>query len=113
MSLFNFRKSKTVIDREPDVEAIICFNGTRKGPVFNGYRPGHRVTDDYTTTGLHHYIDVDKVNPNESAKATITFITPEYYPHCLWVGKMIDICEGGRVVGTAEITKIFNSVLEK
>ena len=34
-----------------------------------------------------------------------------YYPHCLWIGKIIGIHEGARVVVTAEITGILNPVL--
>ena len=45
------------------------------------------------------------------AKGTITFLSPEAYPHCLWIGKKINIQEGARVVGYATITKIFNPLL--
>lgn len=34
---------------------------------------------------------VECVIPNTKIKGTITFITPEAYPNCLWVGKEIDI----------------------
>ena len=96
---------------EPDVEVLFEFNGERQSPCFDGYRPAHLVTDDYLTTGVHHYYDSDKVSSNGKAKGTITFITPEYYPACLWVGKCINIQEGARIIGHATITKIFNSIL--
>lgn len=47
----------------------------------------------------------------ESALGTITFISPEEYPNCLWEGKVINIQEGSRVVGYATVTKIFNEIL--
>ena len=50
--------------------------------------------------------------PGETVLGTITFITPEVYPKTLWIGKEIGIYEGGRMVGTALITKIFNPVLK-
>ena len=96
----------------PDVEVLFEFNGTRKTPVANGYRPAHLVTDNYLTTGIHHYYGVDSVPPNGIAKGTITFISPEAYPCCLWIGKKINIQEGERVVGYATISDIYNSVLE-
>ena len=99
------------MNKKPDVEVKFEFNGTRKHPALNGYRPAHLVTTDYLTTGVHHYYGQDMVGPNETAKGTITFITPEAYPHCLWVGKKINIQEGGRIVGYATITKIFNPIL--
>lgn len=99
------------MDRSPDVEVIFEFNGTRLNPANDGYRPAHLVTDNYLTTGIHHYYGVESVLPNGTAKGTITFITPEAYPHCLWLGKKISIQEGERVVGYATVTKIYNSLL--
>lgn len=96
----------------PDVEVLFEFNGTRKTPVADGYRPAHLVTENYLATGIHHYYEVDSVLPNGTAKGTITFITPKAYPHCLWIGKSINIQEGERIVGHATIMDIYNSVLE-
>jgi len=95
-----------------DVEAFFEFNGTRKNAAFEGYRPAHLVKDDYLTTGMHHYYGVNEVAPDGRAYGTITFISPEYYPNCLWIGKKISIQEGARVVGQATITKIYNPVLD-
>lgn len=100
------------MNRSPDVEAIFEFNGTRITPVADGYRPAHLVTENYLTTGIHHYYGMNSVSPNGKAKGTITFITPYFYPHCLWMGKKINILEGIHVVGYATITKIYNSLLQ-
>jgi translation elongation factor EF-Tu-like GTPase len=101
--------------RLPDVEAEIHFlhtdQGGRQGPAISGYRPAHVVRDDYHTTGFHDYLDVDEAKPGDTVRATITFITPDVYPGTLWVGKVIAVQEGSRVVGHAKITKIFNEVL--
>ena len=74
-----------------DIEAKITFlkseEGGRKNPVYTGYRPAHLVKDDYLTTGVHHYYDKEKVELGEMVLGTITFITPEAYPNCIWVGK--------------------------
>lgn len=99
------------MDRSPDVEVIFEFNGTRNNPANDGYRPAHLVTDDYLTTGIHHYYGVESVPPNGTAKGTITFLTPEAYPHCLRLGKRISIQEGNRIVGYATIIKIYNPLL--
>jgi len=100
--------------RTPDVEAEITLlaEGGRQTPAYSGYRPAHKVRDDYLTTGVHHYIGCDELLPGQTVRGTITFITPEIYPHCLWVGRVIDIQEGGRVVGRARITRIMNALLE-
>ncbi len=103
--------------RAPDVEAKITLLPTSEGgrhePAFSGYRPQHKVRDDYLTSGTHRYLDCSEVLPGQTVRGTITFITPEAYPACLWVGQEIDFQEGSRVVGRARITKIFNAVLEK
>lgn len=103
--------------REPDVEAEITLfsteSGGRQGPAFSGYRPGHKVRDDYITSGEHRYIDRDELAPGETTLGTITFLSPEAYAHCLWIGREIDIQEGSRVLGRARITKIYNAILAK
>ena len=101
------------MNNTPDVEVLFEFNGTRKIPAANGYRPHHLVVDNYLTTGVHHYYGIQTVSTNGTAKGTITFITPEAYPNCLWVGKKINIQEGARIVGYATILKIFNPILSK
>ena len=102
---------KTIFDREPDVEVAFEFIGTRKAPVADGYRSMHLVTGNYLTTGVHHYYHAQTIPPNGTAKGTITFISPEAYPHCLWVGKKINIQEGAKIVGYATILKVLNSNL--
>lgn len=103
--------------RAPDIEAIISFikteDGGRKHACRTGYRPAHLVKPDYLTTGIHSYYDKELVNPGETVMGTITFITPEYYPKSLWIGKVLNIQEGGWLVGYATVTKIFNETLLK
>ena len=100
----------------PDVEARIEFfsaaDGGRNKPAFTGYRPAHAVREDYLTTGTHQYLDKEKVLPGETVLANITFATPQYYPHCLWIGKVISVQEGARLIGRATITLIDNKILE-
>lgn len=96
-----------------DIEVKFEFNNVRKYPAGSGiYRPHHLVKDDYLTTGLHYYYDVENVAPGESAYGTITFLSPEYYPHSLYIGKKIQIFEGKRIVGYATVLKIFNPLLK-
>lgn len=48
---------------------------------------------------------------NKDIKGTITFISPESYPACLWIGKRITMYEGKNIVGYVTITKIFNKTV--
>ena len=108
-------RSAPNITRLPDVEAQVRFLSTSEGgrhkPAFSGYRPAHLVRDDYLTTGVHDYLDTTEAKPGETVRATITFISPAAYPGSLWIGKVINVQEGGRVVGHATITKIYNELL--
>ena len=55
---------KTIFDQKPDVEVLFEFIGTRKNPAADGYRPHHLITDNYLTTGVHHYYEVATVLPD-------------------------------------------------
>ena len=101
------------MNTNPDVEVVFEFNDRRSNPAHDGYRPAHLVDDTYLTTGIHHYYDVSEVPPNGQAKGTITFLSPDAYPACLWIGKKINIQEGAKIVGCATITQIFNPLLEQ
>lgn len=58
------------------------------------------------------YLDKNKVNPGGKANAAISFCAPENYPHSLWVGRIINIQEGGRIIGYMKVTRIMNKLLE-
>ena len=101
--------------REPDIEARVTYISTALGgrsiPAASGYRPVHLVKPGYLTSGHHEYLDKSKVHPGESGVAHIWFLSPEAYPHSLTIGQSINVQEGGRLVGHAVVTKIFNPLL--
>ncbi len=100
-----------MIDRPPDVEAYFEFNGTRKSPLYDGYRPQHFINDQYLSSGMHHYFDVACVPPDGTAHGTITLLSLEEYPACMWPGRRINVQEGARIVGYATITKVLHPLL--
>ena len=96
-----------------DIEVTFFFySGCRKTPPHDGYRPHHLVLPDLLTSGVHHYYGKDYAPFNENVKGTITFIQPEAYPNTMFLGKVIPVQEGNRVVGNATVTKILNPVLQ-
>lgn len=105
-------KTISILDRTPDVEVEFRFNGARTRPVVSGYRPDHLIKEGYLTCGVHKYFKEDIVMPGETVCGTITFISPESYPKCLWIGKEIHIQEGAKIVGYAVVKQIFNSLLD-
>lgn len=94
-----------------DVKVIFRFIGDKKNNIYEGYRPAHMIQEEYLTTGIHSYYNIED-NADE-IKGMIAFISPEYYPHCLWIGKKIKMYEGSKLVGYATITQIFNPTLKK
>ena len=102
-----------LLEKDFDIEAIIENLRPSGNVMHSGYRPAHKVNDNYLTTGEIIFVDgLDLLYGNKSL-AYIKFITPEYYPNCLWVGKKIQIQEGSILTGYATITKIINKKLEK
>lgn len=100
------------MELNPDVEAVFEFVSFRKNNVYEGYRPAHLVCDNYLTTGLHHYYDLQE-DAEGMLKGTIVFVSPEAYPHSLWIGKKVVMYEGAKIIGYATITQIFNPILDK
>ena len=104
-----------MMNRNHDIEGEFQLFATKSGrstPVFSGYRPSHKIHDNYLTSAQHEYISVNQVALGETAHVKVWFITPEVYPHSLWCGREIDVQEGKRVIGKLVITKILNKTLE-
>jgi len=86
------------------------FEGSIKH-VLSGYRPVYDVQPDYWTSVHHEFMDSKGVATGESARAEVWFISPEAYPHSLWVGRSLIVAEGSRHVGIATVSKVFNPLL--
>lgn len=102
--------------RDPDAEIELHLLATALGgrvrPVATGYRGAHLVREGYLTSGEIVLTDREWLMPGDSAPALVTYVSPEAYPACLWVGKTMPVQEGGRVVGSATIRRVLNPVLE-
>lgn len=102
---------------EPHIEAEVTFLETEAGgkncAVCSGYRPNHLVREDYLTSGVHQYLDKEWVQPGETARANIWFITPEVYPNTMWVGRVFNLQEASWVVGSVKVLSVYNEILKK
>jgi hypothetical protein len=100
-------------NRGPDLEGDfhLRLERGRITSVFSGYRPAHKLFDNYLSSGNHHYPDNDGVAPGETARALVWLITPDVYPHCVWEGREIELYEGRKIIGTLKVTRVFNTVL--
>ena len=101
--------------RPPDVLARVTLlrteEGGRTSPAHTGYRPQHRIKPDYLTSGSHEYVGTKTLAPGETADTYITFLTPEAYPRTLHTGLVLEVAEGSRIVGYAEVLDVYNELL--
>lgn len=103
------------MERSHDIEGqfylVPSAAGGRKIHAFSGYRPQHKIYDNYQTSGQHEYLNATQVAPGETVSTKVWLLTPDVYPNSLWVGREIGVFEGSRQVGTLTVTCILNDVL--
>lgn len=58
------------------------------------------------------FLTAEQVVTGESAEANVWFLMPEAYPNSLCVGRVLRIAEGTRVVGSAEVLRVLNPLLQ-
>ena len=96
---------------EYHVEAKISFlpteDGGRKGSVQSQYMPQFRY-DGKDWDARHYYPENEVINPGESVKTLLSFLTPENHVGKLAVGMNFEIAEGARVVAKGVITKLLD-----
>jgi translation elongation factor EF-Tu-like GTPase len=101
--------------KPPDAEVLFeltsrAYDGEVKR-VLSGYRPLYEIRTDYWTSVHHEFKEQHGVATGEQVEAEVWFISPEAYPHSLWVGRILVVAEGPRVVGRATVSKVLNSAL--
>lgn len=107
----------TAIQRSPD--ALVTFKLTAEsvsgGPkmVLSGYRPTYDIREDYWTSVIHEFLNAERIVTGETAAANVVFITPEVYPHSLWVGHKLVVREGSRIIGESTINEIYSPILKR
>ena len=105
----------TELLRKHDAEVIFQMTTARSDgaarTVLSGYRPEYGIRPDYLTC-THHEFDNDVgVSTGQSRTARVWFLTPEIYPHTLWIGRVLEVREGSRTVGQSTVTHIDNPLM--
>lgn len=106
------------MNKQPDFIAKLKYRtteeGGRQGYAASGYRP-HVEFDHipfFKSSGQQIFLDKEKVNPGDSVTAEITLLSYYGYYGNIDEGNTFKFCEGARVIGTGEVTKILNSKLQ-
>ncbi|MCA8106963.1 MULTISPECIES: hypothetical protein [Burkholderia] len=102
--------------RPPDLMVNFSLTAQRSDgslkEVVSGYRPIYKVRDDYLSSSHHEFVDVTGVCTGQQGRAEVWLLSPEAYPHTFWIGRRVEVAEGSRVVGIAEVLQILNPLLE-
>ncbi|HET9495320.1 MAG TPA: elongation factor Tu [Chloroflexia bacterium] len=92
-------------DVEEEIAYLTTEEGGRTKPIFAGYRPGIYY-DGHAWDAVHIYPDVESVMPGQTARAYLSFLSPECHVGRLFPGKEFEVREGGRIVAKGRVTKI-------
>jgi hypothetical protein len=57
-------------------------------------------------------VDATGVCTGQQCEAEVWLLSPGAYPHTFWLGRRVEVAEGSRVVGVADVLKIVNPLLE-
>jgi hypothetical protein len=103
------------MNRPPDAKVRFhltsrTFDGAEK-VVRSGYRPVYHVRPNYLTSVHHEFLGAEEVRTGGEVDAEVWFISPDAYPHVLWVGRVIEFGEGSRVCGRATVLEVINPLL--
>ena len=92
-----------------DVEAEVVFlptdAGGRQGPAASGYRPQFYY-DGHDWDAIQTYPDVERVNPGDTVRAYLTFMSPEMHLGKIGAGTMFLLREGHKTVGYGRVTQV-------
>lgn len=88
----------------------LTHEGTLK-QVRTGYRPVYKIRADYWSSAHHEFAEGGCVVTGGQCLAEVWMVTPEAYPHTLWIGRVLDVAEGSRVIGQSEIMRVLNPLL--
>ena len=96
-----------------DIEATIKFlstqEGGRKVAVHNGDRGQfHYSGEENAWDASHEYPDLEKVEPGETAKVFLSFLSPIEHVERIKEGISFEIREGYRLIGNGIVTKIID-----
>jgi len=87
------------------VTFLTAEDGGRSGPAFSGYRPQfHYAGHDWIA--LSTYPDVTQVNPGDTVRVFLSFLSPERHLGQVIVGTPFLFREGRRIVAYGSISKI-------
>jgi translation elongation factor EF-Tu-like GTPase len=100
---------ETLLAEDRDIEVEVTFLTTEEGgrskPAFRGYRPQF-FYDGRDWDARYDFYDVELVMPGQSARAYVSFLSPECHLGRLLPSKEFLLREGQRVVAKGRVMRI-------
>ncbi len=93
------------------VTLVPTANGGRMSPAGSGYRPQVALFNNYQTSTTLEFVGADLVAPGNSVQVVGWFCTPNVYPRCIWPGRVLQVWEGPRHVGSLTINVVLNEAM--
>jgi elongation factor Tu len=99
------------MNRPKDIEAEITFipteHGGRGRPAFTDYRPQFYYSGQ-DWDAHHEYPDVEQVNPGDTVRAFLCFLSPDEHVGRLKPGMAFLIREGAKIVAYGSVTRLID-----
>ena len=94
-------------DIEVSVTYLQTSDGGRRTPVYDGYRGQFHYKDDNVAwDAIQNFPENEQVIPGETARAYISFLSPESHVGKITEGTSFLVKEGDRVVATGTVSKV-------
>lgn len=97
----------TLKDIEADIYFLTAQEGGRSKPAFDGYRPQFYY-DGQDWDACQSYPDMKQVNPGDTVRTYLAFLSPDEHFGKVYVGMEFLIREGTRTVAKGVVTKILD-----
>ena len=98
---------------KPDAVVLVTNERCSKTPFGKKYWGCCAIKEDYQTSVCFQTVDGNDMVYEQPSRCYVNFITPNIYPHTLWIGREIELYEGKLLVGTMVIEEIKNSILDR
>jgi translation elongation factor EF-Tu-like GTPase len=99
------------MNRQRDIEVELTFipteDGGRRTPAFNNYRPQFYYAG-HDWDAAHEYPDVEQVNPGDTVRAFLCFLSPDEHLGKVNPGMAFLIREGQKIVGYGSVVRLID-----
>jgi len=113
LKIENKKKIEPIDGSKPDFQGEFTNLRATRTAIKTGYRGTLLINEGYLFSGIQRFVNGDIVNYGETVKSDINFVMPESLRASLWIGRVLRVQEGNRIVGKIIVRKIFNTILDR